>query len=114
MLLKMLLASSLIFLSSCALTVPSIEPCIDLGESAFCKNTLSGEERVLYAEEWYDRRMGGLNITAEDFGKIKIFILQACERRGGCSQEQRKQIEDFVLVMDECRGECGKIISNGR
>lgn len=75
--------------TACSLSVPNSEVCIELPSgSAFCRNTLSENERRLSKIEWDSISIGRLSMTPEDFGKYQKFIERSCEL-SKCNEEEK-------------------------
>ena len=83
-----LLILSLFVLTNCSLRPPDVEVCAPLSNGgSFCEHTLSNQKRFASSSEVSspDR----VSLTIEDFGKVKVFILEACERDVRCSIPER-------------------------
>lgn len=79
----------------CSLETPDVEVCVVLPTyRAACKYTISGDERILTAEEWYDAQVGRFTLSAEGFAKYQTFVKLACERMK-CSLKERRAFVAF-------------------
>lgn len=85
-----------VFLISCSLKTPNVEVCITLPSyRAACKYSISGDERIIPADEWFDLMPGRFSLSADGFAKYQEFVKLACERQF-CSDGEKKAITQFI------------------
>lgn len=84
--LKLLLISSLLFLSSCA-SVPDVIICAEVSLSkGVCTYTVSGKNIVVdddhlhEGQSWFDMRSKALTVPANSWAKIKAFLVKQCKQ----------------------------------
>lgn len=84
-------------LSSCS-TVPDVPVCKELElNRAYCIHTISNKEYYVddshpYINEkgerftWWDMRVTTIQVPAQSWAKIKVFIIDQCKRNKKCSE----------------------------
>jgi hypothetical protein len=104
---KFLLFLTMIFLTSCSVTVPDVPVCSQLAvNEGFCVNTYSGKSQVVNdvslmgGETWWDIKSKSLYLPAKSWAKIKLFIIQICAKTKRCSKEVGSW-DRTVEVIDE-------------
>lgn len=89
-----------LFLTGCSLTPPNAEVCAELPSGgAFCRFTISGEEKLVSVQEWDEMSVGRFSLNVEDFGEYQKFIKEACEK-SKCNKKQKKTMRTFSRILD--------------
>lgn len=84
----------LLSLNSCAVKVPDIEICSDLGElGASCVTTISGKERDVAKPAWDQERFAYLCMSSESYASIKKTILELCHN-SKCVEAVEKKVNE--------------------
>ena len=85
--------------------MPNVEVCLELQEGAQCVWTVQGPNRRLSKLEWDAISLGRVSQTAQDYGKIRLFIEKACEVSKKCKlpelKERLKALEAGLCVEEE-------------
>ncbi len=95
--LSLLLISFLVF-SGCTLKPPNVEFCGKLMDGAHCKYILDERRRDMDDVEWM--RPGRVSMSLHDFGKVKKFIFEACERSKKCDLSD-KEVNNLEVFFNE-------------
>lgn len=89
-----LFAALCAFQISCAIKVPRVPICTELGPTrAYCVNTITSEEfewngtRLLNGKSYWESRPSLLLLPASSWAEIKIFIIEICKKTQDCDSQ---------------------------
>jgi hypothetical protein len=72
---------SIILLSSCAgrIEITNEEVCTELtDEKAYCKYSLSNDERIVQPDKWRIMRVGRVSLSGDAYARLKTQLERAC------------------------------------
>lgn len=90
-------------LSSCTtIPIPDEQICVDMGETAFCTTTLSQRDHTYFENEWPEKRIGRLSMSAKSWGEIEKTIRKACKAAGNrCVDDIKKTTKTIKRLLNE-------------